>query len=170
MAMQTQTQGLASWVPLSAAVGNAPTRYAMRSAAGPAIVTHFSSRALDGDSVLPIKEVQRVMSEALSIRDYFYGDFYPLLAFSLSTDTWAAWQYDRPEQGNGLVLVFRRHEAPFSELVAKLRALDSQTTYELQSWDDGSALRMTGDVLMSEGFAVAIESKPGSALYTYRRI
>jgi len=41
--------------------------------------------------------------------------------------------------------------------------------YDLFSGDDGSTRRMTGKQLIVEGFAVSIDEKPGSALFTYRR-
>jgi alpha-galactosidase len=170
LAMQTQTQGLAPWVPLSAAVCEAPTAYAARSALGPGIVTHWSGQALDGGVDLPIETIRRLMAEALAMRKYFYGDFYPLLSFSLADDAWAAWQYDRPDLGEGMVVAFRRHESPFPRWEAKLQALDPGADYDLFSWDDRSTRRMTGKQLIVEGFAVSIDDKPGSALFTYKRV
>ena len=113
LAMQTQTQGLAPWVPLSAAVCELPTRYALRSALSAGLVTHWSSQTLEGNVALPVEEVRRLMGEALAMRKYFYGDFYPLLSFSLADDAWAAWQYDRPDLGEGMVVAFRRENSPF---------------------------------------------------------
>lgn len=168
MAMQTQTQGLAPWVPLSAAVWGPPTAYAMRSAAGPAIVTHFSSRAIDNGADLPVETIRNLMKEALMLRDYFYGDFYPLLSFSLAEDAWAAWQYDLPEKRAGVVLAFRRHRAPFPQLTAKLEGLDADAVYELRSLDDGRTQNLTGRELMEDGIPVIIDSMPGSALFAYK--
>ncbi|MCB9153726.1 MAG: alpha-galactosidase [Caldilineae bacterium] len=170
LAMQTQTQGLAPWVPLSAAVCELPTRYAFRSALGPGLVTHWSSQELDGGIDLPIQEIRRWMGEALTMRKYFYGDFYPLLSFSLAADAWAAWQYDRPDLGEGMVVAFRRHESPFPRWDAALKGLDPAASYELLSWDDRSVRRMAGEMLMVDGFSVLIEERPGSALFTYKRI
>ena len=103
------------------------------------------------------------------MRKYFYGDFYPLLSFSLASDAWAAWQYDRPDLGEGMVVAFRRHASPFPHWEAKLQALEHGAAYELHSWDDSSTRRMSGQTLMKDGFAVVIGDKPGSALFTYRR-
>ena len=168
MAMQTQSQGLAPWVPLSAAVAKDTTAYAMRSAAGPAIITHFSSRAVEGGEAVPADRLRERLTEAREIRGYFSGDFYALLTFSLAADAWAAWQYDRPERGDGLVLAFRRHESPFREWQATLRALDPAAIYEVRSWDGGGTWSARGEALMADGFAVRIDARPGSALYTYR--
>ena len=126
MAMQTQTQGLAPWVPLSAAVCELPTRYALRSALSAGLVTHWSLQALEGNVALPIEEVRRLMGEALAMRKYFYGDFYPLLSYSLAEDAWAAWQYDRPDLGEGMVVAFRRSASPFAACRLSLQGLDPE--------------------------------------------
>ena len=170
LAMQTQTQGLAPWVPLSAAVCEAPTKYAMRSALGAGIVTHWSSQALDGGVEPPLETIRGLMAEALAMRKYFYGDFYSLLSFSLASDAWAAWQCDRSDLGEGMVVAFRRYASPFPCWEAKLQALDPEAEYELYSWDDHRTQRMTGEQLVAEGFTVTIDDKPGSALFTYKRV
>jgi alpha-galactosidase len=169
IAMQTQTQGLAPWVPLSAAVCDTATRYAMRSALGPGLVTHWSQQAVDNHRALPVEEIRAGMSEALAMRTYFSGDFYPLLSFSLAEDAWAAWQYDRPDLGEGMIVAFRRQASPFALWVAAPRALEAEAEYELTSWDGDGSRRMSGRELMTDGFAVTIAGKPGSALFTYKR-
>ncbi|MCX6030502.1 MAG: alpha-galactosidase [Chloroflexi bacterium] len=167
---QTQTQGLAPWVPLSCCGCVEPTAYAIRSALGAGMSTSWSSQAFEGGAHLPIKEIRRLMTEARAMRKYFYGDFYPLLTFSLAADAWAAWQFDRPDLGEGMVMAFRRHESPFSRWEAKLQGLDPESDYDLLSWDDQSTWRMTGKQFLEEGFAVTIAAKPGSALFTYQRV
>jgi alpha-galactosidase len=170
LAMQVETQGLAPWIPLSAGVCEAPTQYAMRSALSPGIVTHWSGQALEGGADLPLEAIRAWMTEALAMRKYFYGDFYPLLTFSLAPDVWAAWQYDRPDLGEGMVVAFRRHEAPFAQWEAKLQALEPAAEYDLYARDAQTTRRLTGAQLMAEGFGVTIGEKPGSALFTYKRV
>ena len=144
----------------------------MHSAArvGPGLVTHWSSQALDGCVDLPIEDIRQLMEEALAMRKYFYGDFYPLLSFSLTADAWAAWQYDRPDLGEGMIVAFRRHESPFPLWEAKLQGLDTDADYELISWDNESIQHLTGRALMLDGVIVMIDEKPGTALFTYRRV
>ena len=169
VAMQTQTQGLAPWVPLSAAVCESPTAYAMRSALGPGVVTHWSSQALESGVDLPIERIRCLMGEALAMRKYFYGDFYALLSFSLAADAWAAWQFDRPDLGEGMVVAFRRHASPFPCWEARLQALEPGGTYDLYSWDNKTTWRMSGQQLMAGGLSVTIDEAPGSVLFTYSR-
>ncbi|MGL4649247.1 MAG: alpha-galactosidase, partial [Caldilineaceae bacterium] len=170
MAMQTQTQGLAPWVPLSAASCDSATVYGMRSAFGPSIVTHWSSMALEGGMELPLDLIRRHMNEALAVRKYFYGDFYPLLTFSLAADAWAAWQYHRPDLREGIVLVFRRHASPFAEATLKLRALDPSATYEVTNADTDEAQAVAGKQLLQEGLRVLLPERPQSALFVYQRL
>ena len=169
-AMQTQTQGLAPWVPLSAAVCEQPTRYALRSALGAGLVTHWSSQTLEGNVALPLEEVRSLMGEALAMRKYFYGDFYPLLAFSLAADAWAAWQYDRPDLGEGMLVAFRRSASPFASGRLALQGLDPEGSYEICSHDDGATWRADGRSLLDEGLKIDIANRPGSALFVYRRL
>jgi alpha-galactosidase len=172
MAMQTQTQGLAPWVPLSAGVCEAASTYALRSALGPGLVTHWSSQALEGAADLPVGKIQALMAEAHAMRPYFYGDYYPLLSFSLAADAWAASQYDRPDLAEGMVVVFRRHESPFHYGQLKLKALDPEAEYDVSSRDDDSSRprRVSGRALMTEGLGITIEAKPGSVLLVYKRV
>ncbi len=170
MAMQTQTQGLAPWVPLSAGVCEAASAYALRSALAPGLVTHWSSQVLEGGADLPVDKIRALMTEALAVRKYFYGDFYPLLSFSLASDAWAASQYDRSDLGEGMVVAFRRHESPFPFGQLKLTALDPEAQYDIYSWDDHSTRRVSGRALMTGGLDLAIEEVPGSALLVYKRV
>ncbi len=107
------------------------------------------------------------MEEAYSIREFSLGDFYPLLSFSLAPDAWAAWQFDRPDLGQGMVVAFRRDAAPFACFQPRLHALDPGAEYDLRSWDEGQVERMSGRELMAGGLAVRIDEAPGSRLYTY---
>ena len=170
MAMQTQTQGLAPWVPLSAGVCDEPTEYALRSALGPGMVTHWSSQVLETGADFPASVIRGLMAEASAVRQYFYGDFYPLLAFSLAPDSWAAWQYDLPKLGEGILVAFRRHGSPFSSMRARLRALEPAADYEIYSWDDRAARRIAGAALMTQGLEIIITDTPGSQLLVYKRL
>jgi alpha-galactosidase len=105
----------------------------------------------------------------LDMRRYFYGDFYPLVSYSRHQDSWAAWQYDLPEEGEGMVVVFRRPKSPFPRLQARLMGLDAAAEYRVHSCDAGDVFTRSGRALMSEGFAIEIDQKPGSALFEYSK-
>ncbi len=75
---------------------------------------------------------KQVIDEYRQVRPYFYGDFYPLVSFSLSDDAWSAWQWDRPESKDGLVIVLRRPNSPFPIIELGLRHLDPKAAYEVE--------------------------------------
>jgi len=169
MGMQTQTQGLAPWVPLSTGYCGQATTYAARSALGPGLVVGWSTRELDMGAHLPLDAVRKLMAEEGAMRKYFYGDFYPLVSFSLADDAWAAWQFDRPDLGEGMVLAFRRQHSPFRQLESPLRGLDADARYEWRSLDSGMTTQVSGRDLLEKGVCIEIADKPGSALFTYKR-
>ena len=65
--------------------------------------------------------------------DYMLGDYYPLTPYSLAEDGWMAWQFDRPDLGEGMVQAFRRaqsHEDQHDVLSLRARSDDHVRTYE----------------------------------------
>ncbi|MCE5322693.1 alpha-galactosidase [bacterium] len=170
--MQGQTQGLAPWVPLSTGCYNRieePDTYALRSALGPGIVMNLNTYGFNPSPRLPVDWVKRSMNEEFEVRKYFYGDFYPLLSYSLADDIWAAWQYDRPDLGEGMVLAMRRPKSPFTSMIAPLHGLDADAIYELHPADGTGTIQAKGSELAQDGLTIEISEKPGSALYIYRK-
>jgi alpha-galactosidase len=119
---------------------------------------------------LPLDFIRTRLAEEVAVRPYFYGDFYPLVSFSLAADAWAAWQFDRPDLGEGMVLALRRQNSPFPRLEARLAGLDPDGRYEWRSLDSGATIQLTGRALMEQGVSIEIAEKPGTALFVYKRV
>lgn len=171
--MQGQTQGLAPWVPLSTGCYNrkdTPDTYAFRSALGPGIVMNLNIYGPGISCHIPFEWIRNAMNEEFEVRKYFYGDFYPLMSYSLADDVWAAWQYDRPDLGEGMVVAMRRPKSPFTTITAPLHGLDTDAVYELRSADGTGTIRVKGIELADNGLAIEISEKPGSALYIYKKL
>ena len=109
------------------------------------------------------------MNEARELRPYFYGDFYPQLSFTLSTDAWAAWQWDRPDLGEGCVIAFRRQDSPIVAIEAKLQGLEAAAQYELRDLDGGEVRTVAGAALAA-GLKVEIGEQSGTKVLVYRRL
>jgi len=169
-AMQGQTHGLGLWTPMSPGFCDRQDDYAWRSALGPGLLLVMGDFQKDLSRHFSADWLRRNLAQFEEVRDLFLGDFYPLLDYTLSEDSWAMWQYDRPEKGDGMVLAFRRPGSPFAALTAPLRALDAGATYELRNLDTAEKRKCTGRELMQSGLPVAIPSKPGSALLVYKRL
>jgi alpha-galactosidase len=109
------------------------------------------------------------LNEQKRAAPFFYGDFYPLLTYNLADDQWAAWQFDRPDLGKGIVQAFRRPESPFDHMDARLQGLDPAAFYEVEDEDSGWGSIISGEDLMAAGFTITIDERPGSSLVFYRR-
>jgi alpha-galactosidase len=109
-----------------------------------------------------------MLADFVRARPLFYGDYYPLLANSPDYDVWAAFQMHRPDLGEGLVLAFRRKDAPFISADFRLQGLDPAAEYELQDADTGRTWKQSGKELAECGLRVTLEKAPESRLVFYR--
>ena len=73
--------------------------------------------------------IKQAIAEYREVQPYFYGDFYSLLPYSLGQETWTAWQWDRPENRDGLVVLLRRPKSPFTTMVLGLEHLNNEASY-----------------------------------------
>ena len=76
--------------------------------------------------------IKQAIGEYREVQPYFYGDFYPLLPYSRGEETWTAWQWNRPEDKDGLVIVLRRPKSPFTAMELDLQHLNPNASYEVE--------------------------------------
>jgi alpha-galactosidase len=110
---------------------------------------------------------ERLVKEEIRVQKYYYGDLYPLTAISDSETDWLAYQYDRPDLGEGMIMAFRREKAPEKSWTVKLRGLKAKRSYELEDLDDGTKRFFTGKEL-ADGLGLDIPAMPGSRLLIYK--
>jgi len=110
-----------------------------------------------------------LLNEYIAIRPYLFGDFYPFTDYSLDQTVWAAWQFDRPDLGQGMVQAFRRNESPDESLRVRLYGLEPDTVYNLSGMDDPGSAAMTGRELMENGLLIQTKDQPGSILIIYKK-
>ena len=163
---QCHTYGLHFWLPASGTGNGDPRKYWFRSAAiGGAVVMGWELGA--GFNVQAAVED---VAEFRALRDYAYGDYYPLTPYATGDDVWAAFQWDRPEAGDGLVAAFRRPQAPRVSIEVRLKGLDPGADYEVSYEDYGIAVVRSGRELAGEGLTLKIAEAPGSLVVRYRRV
>ena len=63
------------------------------------------------------------------------GDYYPLTPYSRELNRWIAWQFNRPEQGDGVIQAFRRPQCAEEAARYILRGLDPQLRYAVTDLD-----------------------------------
>lgn len=170
---QCQTAGIASWVPHYMCAAKLDNQYNFRSNIAPSLGVRFPPDFEKTDWAL----FRQRLAEWRSLADYYYGDYYPLSAWNNREDGWLAWQFNRPEQGDGIVQAFRRSDCGEASQTLPLRGLDPAATYEVTNLDEdgstkvsgGSTPLSTGKDLMEKGLTVEIKDKPGAAVIVYRR-
>ena len=97
------------------------------------------------------------------------GDYYPLTPYSLAHDQWIAWQFNRPETGDGVVQALRRPDSDEATQTYRLRGLDPAAVYEVMNFDADGSTKALGADLMEKGLPVEIKAQPGAAVIVYRR-
>lgn len=70
----------------------------------------------------PFAWARQTLEQYLKLRPFYYGDYYPLTPYSQARDVWLAYQLDRPEQGEGLIVALRRPDSPYETARLALRA------------------------------------------------
>jgi alpha-galactosidase len=164
---QGHTYGMSFWIPFQGTGSGSRelSPYLLRST----MVNHFTACFDVRDHDLDYDMIRRVVGQW---RDYgfnYMGDYYPLTDYNLDPQLWIAWQFDRPEEGKGMVQAFRRDRSPYEAARFKLRGLDSEADYLVRNLDTNETQSHSGRALMEIGLAVTIPLQPGDAVLTYSR-
>ncbi len=169
-AKQTQLYGLAFWAPYFGAPVYPADRvdvYGFRSGLAPMTGVGYDTRREDLDYAL-LKRLVGEWRKAAPI--ILHGDYYPLTAWSAANDGWLAYQFDWPEQNQGLVQAFRRPESPEDSVRLHLEGLDPKGIYLLSDADRDATNSVSGKELMETGVLVSLTNRPSAALITYARL
>lgn len=160
---QGHTYGLSSWLPYQGTGCYHDTLYALRSFYLPAYGTVGFSPEKASIHRLAYAECVRIASLMLA-------DYHPLTPYTLQTDRWIAWQFNRPEHGEGVVQVFRRAKCASSIITLRPSGLIASARYEITNLDELSKTILTGNELMTTGLPVEIKQQPGAAILLYQAL
>jgi len=165
---QSHTFGLNFYLPIHGTAIYKTDSYTFRSGLGGTAVMNWE---VTGKNSEPIPAIQKRIEDYKKLRPYFYADYYPLTEGRNDTrdNVWLAYQLNRPEQKDGIVLAFRRSDCGNESIRVKLRGLDEKATYELFYEDYELRTKNTGKELM-DGFEMAIPQKPASLLIGYKKV
>jgi alpha-galactosidase len=170
------TYGISFWIPYhgtgTVACANAgyygggltPVEpYAFWSNAAPSLGSGIDIRVREID----YDALRRLIGHWRDTNANYYGDYYPLTAYSRANDVWIAWQFHRPELGAGMVQAFRRNDCPDASIRLKLRGLKPDARYEFRRLNGGGEIVLTGAELKTEGLPVSATQSPDVAIFTY---
>jgi len=171
-AKQCHTYGLASWVPLNATGDVRPMTddlYSFRSTFSSSMVLDLSGiGAMDvGDAKLA--RANKLLQQYRAVQEYFLGDYYPLSCYSQAEDAWMAWQFNRPDLGEGMVQVFRRPQSFLESGSLPLFGLEPEARYVVRNQDEADDYECSGRELMEKGLAVHLPGRPAAAVMVYKK-
>ena len=166
---QCHTYGLAAWLPYfgqGVYYNDDRLVYAVRSHFCPAFGMCCDVRKPGVDW----GKFRRLTEDWRRVAPCFLGDYYPLTPYSLEPTVWMAWQFHRPDLGEGMVQAFRRAESAYEAARFRLQGLDPAARYRVTNLDAPGTTEATGRELAERGLAIAIPERPGAAIITYRRL
>jgi alpha-galactosidase len=154
---QISTEGLAYWRPhFGTLLQVRPSdTYHFRSGMAPGLAFALFNVAGYPNQVgnfipadFPYDWMRNMVAQLKLVRPYYYGDYYPLLPCSQNSDCttdptkersaafeWAASQFNRPDQGDGMVQAFRRDKNGEPSKNLPLRGLDPSARYQVTDLD-----------------------------------
>lgn len=165
---QCQSMALSRYLPYHAIAAWNFGAYEFRSAATNGIAAQFDVLNENFD----FEKAGKCLQEFTVNREYWKGDFWPLTAITTDNTAWAAWQLNKPEEGKGLVMAFRRAQSPYDRAVFELRELDESAEYELEIIDEDRNVqtKRANGADMSNGLEVILDKKRTSTVIRYRRV
>lgn len=174
IAHQCHTYGLLSWIPLSAtSQDRARADYEFRSSMCSALCLNWwVSGDVPAEKIpadFPFAWAKTTLAQYLRLREFYYGDYYPLTPYSKSPADWMAYELNRPDLGKGLVVALRRPNSADDSTKLRLRDLAERAAYRVTNLDTGEVQHLAGARMLQEGLEVSLKTKPGSALLVYER-
>ena len=174
IAHQCHTLGLLAWVPLSAtSEDRAGDAYEFRSSMCSSLCLNWwVAGDVPSESIpanFPFAWARSTLAQYLELRPFYYGDFYPLTAYSQAREVWLAYQLNRADLGQGVVVALRRPASPYLTGRFALRGLEAKASYRFTNLNTGQRTTRAGKELLDSGLELSVESQPGSALLLYER-
>ena len=172
--VQGQHGSVSWWIPYCGANAGRTTLtdYAVRSGCGS---SYNFARWGYSDDVMDDSEkcreqyewLRRAGEEYHRLSAYFSCDYYPLLRPDFENDTWTAWQYDRPEKGDGVILVFRKSKSAMRSADLRMGGVRPGSVYTFTE-SGGDTFRLTAEELAENGFRAEIGSPCESRVWFYK--
>lgn len=163
---QCHTYGLNFFLPIHGTGILLPDQYSFRSSLSSALQCNWKVTE-PGVSVL---DMQQRIREYRDIREYYYEDYYPLSGTGdlTGSDVWLAYQMHRPSDDSGIVVAFRRQNAPDTKYTVRLGGLTPDASYTLVDCDTQAETVRSGREL-TEGLTLRLDNPKSSLLIKYRK-
>lgn len=164
---QLMSGGLNRYVPFSTVGQMGATPYLFRSGFNAGIAFGEDVRPADYPSEL----LRQAIAEGKRLRKYYAGDFYPLSRINFDPQDWCVFQYNRPEQQDGMVLAFRRPESPYTAWRCDLREIDPAANYRMtvsRMYEPEPPVTLTGAALRQ--LKIELDERPDAVVIEYKQV
>ncbi len=163
---QVMTAGLSRYVPFNVSGQMGADPYSFRSGFNGGISFCEDTRP----ESYPRDTLRAAIAEGKRIRKYYFGNQYALTEITTSPRDWCVLQYHRPNEGDGMVVGFRRHQSPFTGFACALHEIDADASYDVTispGYTPNPNTTINGADL--QVIELNIPETPGSVLLEYRR-
>lgn len=163
---QCHTYGLNFFLPIHGTGILLPDQYSFRSSLSSALQCNWKVT----EPSVSVLDMQQRIREYRDIREYYYEDYYPLSGTGdlTGSDVWLAYQMHRPSDDSGIVVAFRRQDAPDAEYTVRLGGLTPDASYTLVDCDTQAETVRSGREL-TEGLTLRLDNPKSSLLIKYRK-
>jgi len=164
---QCHTYGLNFYLPLHGTGNFTVSPYHFRSNMSTSMVINWDINSKE--HTLP--ELQKYFRDFKRLRPFYYSDYYPLTSTENMTkdDVWLAYQLNRPDKSDGIIVAFRRKDCPDESIAVKLCGLNKTADYELLDEDSGKKTIQKGEELIN-GIKLILAEKQKSLLISYKQV
>ncbi|MHB1457021.1 MAG: NPCBM/NEW2 domain-containing protein [Armatimonadota bacterium] len=165
---QLHIGSLSLYVPLQSTGVFSSDPYAIRS------ISRFGSLVCfdtGNSSGAQLEEMWRASDEVKMLRPLYLGEYHPLTEMDANDENWCAWQFYRPDLGEGFAMFFRRPKCLTASLDVELKGLDASARYKVdfrETYDIRETKEMSGRELSK--LRVNLNTQPSSILVHYRKI
>lgn len=108
----------------------------------------------------------KMSREYCRIRPYFSCDYYSLASAGYDKSSWVVWQYDRPEENDGVVLAFRRARSPIKTMTMTFGGEHSGKSCTFTDMDTNERFTVSTEEL-AKGFTLTIDEPYKSRILLY---
>lgn len=175
---QCHTYYLSQWLPVHGTNTSGKTPYIHRSSLGTSMCFCWG---ITDRTKLSIQDERHIIERYREMKSYFLEDFYPLSGYGDLTgdDIWLSYQLNKPSDGTGYVIAFRRSKCEEADCTVCLRGLDAGSEYALELLDpDGTervsvagkdVVRLSGSDL-SAGLTLHLDNPLKSLVIRYSKL
>ena len=145
--LQAHNAGIARLLPYAGCTVKLSDVYSLRSAYSSSHGIAYWNAIFQDEAKVDWDAAKKCCGEYRRIRHFFPCDFYNHGSATMDPAAWAIWQYHDPEKGEGVVMAFRRAEAPNELATIALKGISAGAKVDVENLDTGTKETIPADAL-----------------------